>query len=103
MQFNFGRSSSSDDSDIDDLIHDDDVENLILILDIKELGNIKKRKGRVETLDACRLCIPRDRDLDHKMLMKDCFAKICTPRLIFSRRYRMHGDLFVHIVDSIFS
>jgi len=99
MDWSSSSSSSSDDSDIEDLILDDDDENLVVLhlVDKFEAGPPKKRRGST----VGRLCIPRNRALGDKMLMKDYFAEVPTyPAHLFRRRYRMRRSLFVRIVEA---
>jgi hypothetical protein len=64
-------SSSSNDSDLKDILFDDD-EQLLLTLAAKELedDNITRRTGS----KTGRLCIPQNRMLGHAMLMQDYFS-----------------------------
>ena len=81
------------------MILDDDVYNLVLLhlLDKFEKGPKKKRRGST----VGQLCIPRNRALSDKMLMKDYFAEVPTyPVHLFRRRYRMRRPLFVRSVDA---
>jgi hypothetical protein len=71
MEFFFQNSSSEDDSDIEDLFHNDGAEILILRVAVKELGYGKRGNG--EALVWC-LCIPRNRVVGHDMLMRDYFT-----------------------------
>jgi hypothetical protein len=79
-------SSSSDGSDLQELL-DDDLEQTAMILaaavtDVRP----KKRKGS----NMGRLCIPRNRALGHNMLMRDYFTEVSTyPPHLFRCRYRM--------------
>jgi hypothetical protein len=68
----------SDDSDIDELLQDDDTEMMAIVLAVKEL------EDRVKLLDQRRgsqmghLCIPWNRYLRYEQLMQDYFAKVPT-------------------------
>jgi hypothetical protein len=93
--------SSSDDSDIEELLQDDDVEMMSLLVDVQEIEDRAKlldhRRGSV----MGREYIYRNRGLGHEQLMRDYFAKehpTYPPRL-FRRRYRMRRSLFVKIVN----
>ena len=92
-------SSESDDSDIEEMILVDDVDNLVLLhfMDKFIRGLKKKRRGSV----VGRLCILCSRALGDKMLMKDYFAEVPTyPAHLFHRRYRMCRPLFVRIIEA---
>jgi hypothetical protein len=93
--------SSSDDSDIEELLQDDDVEMMSFLVDVQEIEDRAKlldhRRGSV----MGREYIYRNRGLGHEQLMRDYFAKehpTYPPRL-FRRRYRMRRSLFVKIVN----
>jgi hypothetical protein len=93
--------SSSDDSDIEELLQYDDVEMMSLLVDVQEIEDRAKlldhRRGSV----MGREYINRNRGLGHEQLMRDYFAKehpTYPPRL-FWRRYRMRRSLFVKIVN----
>jgi L-lysine 2,3-aminomutase len=93
-------SSSSDDLDIDELILDDDVEQAMVIVAVKNLQDrmaMKRRRGSVPG----RITIPQNRATGHEALMQDYFAEVptYTPSL-FHRRYRMRRELFVKIVKA---
>ena len=76
-------SSDPDDSDIEDLLfEDDDVEHLVLLYLVQELEGDKKIKR--QGLKVGRLRIPRNRALGHNLLMKDYFAEVPTYQLISS-------------------
>jgi hypothetical protein len=88
-------SSSSDDSDLVDILFDD-VEQLMLMIAAKELQDNNKKKWPRSKFG--RLCIPRNRAL---MLMQDYFSEVPTyPANFFRRRYRMRRSLFVKIVET---
>jgi hypothetical protein len=91
-------SSSFDDSDIDELILEDDVEQAMVILAVKNLQDqmaMKRRRGSV----AGRITVSRNRVAGHEALMQDYFAEVPTyPPSLFRRRYRMRRELFVKIV-----
>jgi hypothetical protein len=91
-------SSSSDDSDLEDILFDDD-EQLLLTIAAKELEDNKmiKRPGS----KIGQICIPRNCTLKHSMLMQDYFSKVPTyPAYLFRRQYRMRRSLFVKIVET---
>ncbi|KAK1648358.1 hypothetical protein QYE76_066163 [Lolium multiflorum] len=92
-------SSDSDDSDIDELLNDDETEMMVLLFGLKQtedrLKLLDQRKGSV----MGRMCIPRNRALGHEQLMQDYFAEVPTyPPRLFRRRYRMRRSLFERIV-----
>jgi hypothetical protein len=92
-------SSDSDDSDLDELLHDDDTEMMMLILGIKELEDRAKLLDQRTGSTLGRLCIPWNRALGHAQLMQDYFAEVPTyPPRLFRRRYRMRRTLFEKIV-----
>ena len=92
-------SSSSDDSDMEEKILDDDVDHLILLHLIDKFEAVPKVKHRGWTVG--RLCILPNRALGHNMLIKDYFAKVPTyPAHIFRRRYRIRRSLFVRIGEA---
>ncbi|KAK1627509.1 hypothetical protein QYE76_001824 [Lolium multiflorum] len=68
-------SSDSDDSDIDELLNDDETEMMVLLFGLKQtedrLKLLDQRKGSV----MGRMCIPRNRALGHEQLMQDYFAE----------------------------
>jgi hypothetical protein len=91
--------SESDDSDIEDMLFDNDVDHLVLLHLIQKFEADKKRKRRGSTVG--RLCILRNPTLGHTMLMNDYFAEVPTyPAHFFRRRYRMRRSLFVRIVEA---
>jgi hypothetical protein len=56
-----------------DALFDDDAEQMIAILAVKELEDRKRKPQRGSTVG--HLCIPRNRALSHDMLMRDYFAE----------------------------
>jgi hypothetical protein len=95
--------SSSDDSDIEDLLHDDDdCEIALVLLAVKDHEDhaklLDRRRGSVKG----RTCIQRNRVLGHATPMQDYFTEVPTylPSL-FRRRYRMRCSLFVKIVEDV--
>lgn len=90
--------SKSDDSNVEEILFDNDVNHLVLLLLIKKIEAGKKRKRRGSTVG--RLCILRNQALGHSMLMKDYFVDVPTYLAhLFCRRYRMRRPLFVGIVE----
>ncbi|KAK1602962.1 hypothetical protein QYE76_027162 [Lolium multiflorum] len=61
-------SSDSDDSDIDELLNDDETEMMLLLF------GLKQTEDRMKLLMG-RMCIPRNRALGHEQLMQDYFAE----------------------------
>jgi hypothetical protein len=76
--FDFDSSSSSDDSDIDDLL-DDDMEQFVLPLATKELQEPLRKKRRGSKVG--RLCTPRNRVLGiaHAGLLRVGTNISCSP------------------------
>jgi hypothetical protein len=64
--------SSSDDSDIEEFLHDDKVDNLVLVAAVMKHKDGKQRKSLGLTVG--RLCIPRNQAPAHSMLMRDYFG-----------------------------
>jgi hypothetical protein len=81
-------SSSSDNSDLDDLLHKDDTEMMMAILGLKELEDRAKLLDQRRGSTMGHMCIPWNRALGHEILMQDYFAEVPNylPRL-FRRRY----------------
>jgi hypothetical protein len=80
-------SSSFDDSDLEDILFDDDKQ-LLLMITAKDLEDKKNTKWPGSKVD--RLCIPQNRTLGHSMVMQDYFSEVPTyPAYLFHRRYRM--------------
>jgi hypothetical protein len=100
QRFLFKDSTSSDDSDIEEMILDDDVEQAMVIVDVKNLQDrmaIKRRRGSV----TGRITVPRNHATGHESLMQYYFAEVSTyPPAVFRRRYRMRRELFVKIVQA---
>jgi hypothetical protein len=95
----FSDWSSSDDSDIEEMIEDDDTEMMVVILAVKDLEDRKKLLDQRRGAQIGRLCIERNRALGHEQLMQDYFVEVSTyPPRLFRRRYRMHRTLFERIV-----
>jgi hypothetical protein len=93
-------SSSSDESDIEDVILDDDVEQTMVVFVVKELLDRMAMKQRRESIPG-RIFIPQNRVLCHANLMQDYFAEVPTyPPSLFCRRYRLRRELFVKIVET---
>ncbi|KAE8787969.1 ATP-dependent zinc metalloprotease FTSH 5, mitochondrial [Hordeum vulgare] len=76
-------SSSSDDSDIDELLQDDDVEMMSLLVDVQAFEDRVKLLDQRRGSKMGRLTIYRNRALGHEHLMRDYFAEVPTypPRL----------------------
>jgi hypothetical protein len=66
-------SSSSNDSDLEDILFDND-EQLLFMLAAKEQEDNKRIKRPGSKVG--RLCIPRNRKLGHAMLMQDYFSEV---------------------------
>jgi hypothetical protein len=96
-------SSSSDDSDIEDLLHDDDdCEIALLLLAVKDQEDSAKLLDRRRGSMKSRTYIQRNRALGRATLMQDYFAEVSTyPPNLFRRRYRMRRSLFVKIVEDV--
>ena len=91
--------SSSDDSYIEDLLQDDDVEMMGLLLDVQEFEDRVKLMDQRRGSKMGQVTIYRNRCLGHEHLMQDYFAEVPTyPPRLFRRRYRMRRSLFVKIV-----
>nr|XP_051197143.1 uncharacterized protein LOC127310514 [Lolium perenne] len=67
---------SSDDSDIEELLQDDDVEMMSLLIDVQEFEDRKKLMDQRRGSKMGRVTIYRNRALGHEQLMHDYFAKI---------------------------
>jgi hypothetical protein len=65
--------SSSNDSNLDEVLFDDDVKQMLVMLGAKELED--KKKKRLGSKDV-QLCIPWNRALMHIMPMQDYFADL---------------------------
>jgi hypothetical protein len=61
--------STSDDSNIDELLQDDNMEMMVVVLAVKELEDHAKLLDQRKGLQMVRLCIPRNRALGHEQLM----------------------------------
>ena len=91
--------SSSDDSNIDDLLQDDDAEMMVAVLAMQELEDRAKLLDQRRRSQMGRICIQRNHARAHDQLMQDYFAEVPTyPPRLFRRRYRMRRSLFVKIV-----
>ncbi|XP_051222142.1 uncharacterized protein [Lolium perenne] len=100
-EFDLLDSSSSDDSDLEELLQDDEMEATMLLLSVKDLEDraklLNQRCGSV----FGRNHIQQNRLLGHEQLMEDYFAEVPTyPPHLFRRRYRMRRSLFVRIVKA---
>ena len=67
-------SSGSDDSDLDELLNDDDTEMMLLLFGMKEIEDRAKLLDQRRGSTMGRMCIPRNRVLGHEQLMQDYFA-----------------------------
>jgi hypothetical protein len=102
-EFDLSDSSSSNDSDIKDLLHnlEDNNEATLLLLTIKELEDYAWLLGRRRGSVMGRVSIERNRALSHAMLIEDYFAKVPTyPAHLFRRRFHMQHSLFVQIIEA---
>jgi L-lysine 2,3-aminomutase len=99
-QFLLKDSWSSDESGIEEMILDDDVEQTMVIVMVKELLDhmvMKRQRGSIPS----RIFIPRNHALGHSTLMQDYFTKVPSyPPSLFCKRYRMRRELFVKIVEA---
>jgi hypothetical protein len=80
-------SSSSDDSDLDELLQYDEMEATMLVLSVKELEDRAKLLNRQRGSVVGRNHIQRNRLLGYEQLMEDYFAEVPTyPPHLFRRR-----------------
>jgi hypothetical protein len=87
-------SSDSYDSDLDELLNDDDIEMMLLLFGMKQMEHRAKLLDQRKGSTMRRVCIPRNRALGHEQLMQDYFAEVPTyPPRLFRRRYRMRRCL----------
>jgi hypothetical protein len=79
-EFDLSDLSSSDDSNIEDLLHDleDDNEATLLLLAVKELEDHARLLGQRCGSVMGRVSIERNRALGHATLMDDYFAEVPT-------------------------
>jgi hypothetical protein len=92
-------SSSSNDFDVEDVLFDDDAEQMIVLLMVKDLED--RRKDPLRGLTIGHLCILRNCTLGHEMLKRDYFAEVSTyPPPLICRRYQTRKELFVKIVKA---
>jgi hypothetical protein len=73
--FLLGDSSSLDDSDIEEMILDNDVEQAMVIVTVKNLQDQMPTKRRHRSVPG-RITIPRNRVAGHEALMQDYFAEV---------------------------
>jgi hypothetical protein len=100
-EFDLSDSSSSDDSDLDELLQDDEMETTMLLLSVKDPEDRAKLLNRRRGSVFGRNHIQRNRLLGHEQLMEDYFAEVPTyPPHLFRRRYRMRRSLFVRIIKA---
>jgi hypothetical protein len=91
--------SSSDDSDIEELLQDNDVKMKQILLEVQEIEDRMNLMDQRRGSKMGRVTIYRNCALGHEHLMQDYFAKVPTyPPRLFRRRYRMRHSLFVKIV-----
>ena len=99
-EFMLEHSSSDDDSDGETLLANHRQQMIVVVLAVKDFEDRCRRARRRGSMVG-RLCIPRNRQLGHEMLMQDYFADNPTyPAHLFRRRYRMRRSLFVKIVEA---
>ncbi|KAE8817201.1 ATP-dependent zinc metalloprotease FTSH 5, mitochondrial [Hordeum vulgare] len=67
--------SSSDDSNIEDLLQDDDIKMMGLLLDVKEFEDRVKLMDQRRGSKMGRVTIYQNRCLGHEHLMRDYFAE----------------------------
>nr|XP_051194993.1 uncharacterized protein LOC127308248 isoform X1 [Lolium perenne] len=67
--------STSDDSDIDELLQDDDVEMMSLLVEVQSFEDRAKAMDRRRGSTMGRTTIYRNRALGHEHLMEDYFAE----------------------------
>ena len=92
-------SSDSDDSEIEEILFDDDIGHMSMAHLVEQFETGGKRKSQGSKVG--RICIPRNRALRSAMLMKDYFAEVPTyPAHLFRRCYCMRRELFVCIVEA---
>jgi hypothetical protein len=92
-------SLDSDDSDLEELLNDDDTEMMLLLFGMKQMEDRAKLLDQRKGSTTGRMCIPRNRALGHEQLMQDYFDEVPTyPPRLFRRRYRMRRSLFERII-----
>jgi hypothetical protein len=91
--------SSSDESDIEELLEDDDTDIAVALVAVKELQDRAMLLDRRQGSQMGRTNIFQNHALGHGQLMQDYFAEVPTyPPRLFRRRNQMRRDLFVKIV-----
>ncbi|CAM0955071.1 unnamed protein product [Alopecurus aequalis] len=75
-------SWSSWDSDLDELLNDDEMEMMQLLFGIKELEDRAKLLYQRRGSTMGRICIPRNRALGHEQLWQDYFGKMILHNMI---------------------
>lgn len=89
---------------LEDEVRYDDMENILMILAMKEMQDKGKKKRR-QGSKVGRLCIPRNRALSHSILMKHYFAEVCTypGRMLLLNQgpAHMHVDVFFFFCENI--
>jgi hypothetical protein len=71
-------SSDSDDSDLDEVLNDDDMEVMLVLFGMKQMEDRAKLLDQRKGSTMGRVCIPRNRALGHEQLMQDYFAEVPT-------------------------
>jgi hypothetical protein len=64
-------------SNLEDMLLDDDIEHTMVIVIVKNLQDrlqIKMRRGSI----VCHICIPQNSTLGHASLMQDYFSEVST-------------------------
>jgi hypothetical protein len=85
-QFLLKDSWSSDETGNEEMILDDDIEQTMVIVVVKELLDHMAMKRQRRSIPG-RIFIPWNRALGHATLMQDYFAKVPTyPPSLFRRR-----------------
>jgi hypothetical protein len=70
--------SSSDDSYIEELLEDDDIDMMVALVDVKEIQDRSMLLDRRQGSKMGLICIPRNRALGHDQLMQGYFAEVPT-------------------------
>jgi hypothetical protein len=92
-------SSDFDDSDLDEVLNDDNMEVMLVLFGMKQMEDRAKLLDQRKRSTMGRVCIPWNRALGHEQLMQDYFAEVSTyPPRLFRRRYQMRRSLFERIV-----
>jgi hypothetical protein len=92
-------SLDSDDSNVNEVLNDDDMEVMLVLFGMKQMEDHAKLLDQRKGSTMGHVCIPRNRALGHEQLMQNYFAEVPTyPPHLFRRRYRMRRSLFEIIV-----